>query len=693
MLFSIIAGLNFSASAYTAHSQSEAVAWANSKIGVQVGSGQCPALIQAYYSYLGVSAQTGNGKDYATNTPPSGWSKIPYYSGFVAQAGDVAVWSATETTLGKTYGHVAIVTSANATYMNIIDQGNSSGNKVRSGSMRYSYGTFYGVIRPDFTSSSTEKPSVYADNDKFEIGRNVTFSFYAQNADSVYLGLYLNGEMYFNGEFSPSATYTRTLTQTGHYAFYIVAHYPSGDVESDWQDFDVYDNLSSFIPTAPTLWVENNRVQAGNDVVIHHWSELAKSYSVSIYKNNQLLINEIYYIGSHTVNYWDPGEYKIVASALNEYGESAYSEAYFTVYNSVPDKPDLWVENNTVQAGSDIIIHHWSELANGYSLSIYKDNQLLVNDYHYTSTYTVNYSESGQYLIAATANNEYGASELAKIYVNVVCKDGTHNYVGVITTPATCTATGVKTYTCSKCGDSYTEIIPKTNHSAVTDNAVAPTCTETGLTEGSHCSVCGKVLVEQTVTPIAAHKQGNAVKENEVAATYEHGGSYDSVVYCTVCGKELSRTAKTTDKLVKNGWVKENNKWYYYKNDIVQTGWVKSGSSWYYMNSSGVMQTGWQKISNVWYYFNASGAMATGWQKVGSTWYYFKSSGAMVTGWQKIGSTWYYFQSSGAMQTGWLKSGGKWYYFESSGAMLANTSRKIGGKTYKFNSSGACTNP
>ncbi|MBE6925015.1 MAG: hypothetical protein E7466_07270, partial [Ruminococcaceae bacterium] len=40
-----------------------------------------------------------------------------------------------------------------------------------------------------------------------------------------------------------------------------------------------------------------------------------------------------------------------------------------------------------------------------------------------------------------------------------------HDYSSKITTEATCTDTGVKTFTCSKCGDSYTEAIPATGHS------------------------------------------------------------------------------------------------------------------------------------------------------------------------------------------------------------------------------------
>ena len=76
---------------------------------------------------------------------------------------------------------------------------------------------------------------------------------------------------------------------------------------------------------------------------------------------------------------------------------------------------------------------------------------------------------------------------------------------GTVTTPATCTAEGVKTYTCNTCGATKTEPIPAAGHTAVTDDAVAATCTATGLTAGSHCSVCQTVLTAQTVTPVLGH--------------------------------------------------------------------------------------------------------------------------------------------------------------------------------------------
>ena len=78
------------------------------------------------------------------------------------------------------------------------------------------------------------------------------------------------------------------------------------------------------------------------------------------------------------------------------------------------------------------------------------------------------------------------------------------------------------------------------------------TCTATGLTEGKKCSVCGEILKAQEVTVKLAHTEGEAVVENEVKATCEAAGSYDSVVYCSVCNEELSRETITVDALSHN---------------------------------------------------------------------------------------------------------------------------------------------
>ena len=99
--------------------------------------------------------------------------------------------------------------------------------------------------------------------------------------------------------------------------------------------------------------------------------------------------------------------------------------------------------------------------------------------------------------------------------------------------------------TCTVCG---AELHSALGHTTVVDAAVAPTCTTTGLTEGSHCSACNKVLVAQTVVDKVAHTPAEAVKENEKASTCTVAGSYDSVVYCSVCKThEISREKVTLE--------------------------------------------------------------------------------------------------------------------------------------------------
>lgn len=139
----------------------------------------------------------------------------------------------------------------------------------------------------------------------------------------------------------------------------------------------------------------------------------------------------------------------------------------------------------------------------------------------------------------------------------------------------------------------------------------------------------------------------------------------------------------------KNGWVKENRNWYYYKSNAKQTGWQKVDGKWYYLKANGVMQTYWYLENGKYYFLGANGSVRTGWQNIWGKWYYFDSDGVMQTGWQKIDGAWYYFgnEKNGAMQVGWQIVDHEYYYIVDSGVMQTYW-RKIDGNYYFFGANG-----
>ena len=167
-----------------------------------------------------------------------------------------------------------------------------------------------------------------------------------------------------------------------------------------------------------------------------------------------------------------------------------------------------------------------------------------------------------------------------------------HSYTVTDSKETTCTETGYTTYTCSACGDSYTEnadaAMGHIPGAAVEENRVEATCGEDGSYESVvYCSVCNAEISRETVTVDAtgshsyaskvtnptctakgyttytcsacgdsyvadetemiAHTPAAAVVENTVESTCTAAGSYDEVVYCSVCNTELSRETKALE--------------------------------------------------------------------------------------------------------------------------------------------------
>lgn len=146
-----------------------------------------------------------------------------------------------------------------------------------------------------------------------------------------------------------------------------------------------------------------------------------------------------------------------------------------------------------------------------------------------------------------TANGEAGPTvmdvtcEITAIHV--------HKEVTVPGTQPTCTEPGLSDgVNCETCGETLQAQQPldPTGHTEVEDPAKDPTCTEPGLTAGSHCSVCNEVITAQQPVDATGHTPGNPVRENEIYASCVADGSYEAVVYCTVCNTELSRSDRIT---------------------------------------------------------------------------------------------------------------------------------------------------
>lgn len=137
---------------------------------------------------------------------------------------------------------------------------------------------------------------------------------------------------------------------------------------------------------------------------------------------------------------------------------------------------------------------------------------------------------------------------------------GQHNWdEGKVTTPATCTTDGVKTYTCKVCSETKTEPIKASGHSLTKVEAVAATCTEGGNNEYYTCSVCKKVFkadktTETTVADETLAALGHKLTKTEAkAATCTEPGNSEYYT-CGNCGKFFS-DADGKNEIAKDSWV------------------------------------------------------------------------------------------------------------------------------------------
>ena len=119
-------------------------------------------------------------------------------------------------------------------------------------------------------------------------------------------------------------------------------------------------------------------------------------------------------------------------------------------------------------------------------------------------TYTCSKCYTGYTEAIAATGHSYVSGKCSTC--GAVDPNCSHSYTSKVTTAATCTSSGVRTYTCSKCGSSYTQTIAATGHS-YTSKVTAATCTAQGYTTYT-CVGCGSSYISN-YTAASGHNYVN----------------------------------------------------------------------------------------------------------------------------------------------------------------------------------------
>lgn len=127
----------------------------------------------------------------------------------------------------------------------------------------------------------------------------------------------------------------------------------------------------------------------------------------------------------------------------------------------------------------------------------------------------------------ATTNKPNSSGKNTENEKNTGTADCEHTYVSSTTEKATCTNKGILTYTCTKCGDVYTEDIAKLEHS-YTVKETTGTCEE-GLKMIYECQLCGKQKEEDAAPAEHVYEVTEVVD-----ATCTQDGTVTKT--CSVCG-------------------------------------------------------------------------------------------------------------------------------------------------------------
>ena len=487
----------------------DAINWVKSLEGQPVGSGECVALIVAYYSYLGQTSPGGNGADYSWNQLPAGWQRLQNAQ---PQKGDILVYSGNN---ANPYGHVAIYESDYSTW----HQNFASQRKVVNvTNIRYNGfdNRYWGVIRPDF-SSATPTPS-YAD-----IGTNVY----------RYL-IRTDGWKHIGTNYDSSDRYNVTIGSAN-----------TGDPEQIWKFIRQGDGSYCI----QNMFNDNYLTYEGDCVqqakVTTSWlnTNKASRFQWYIYDKNgtfQLVPKDSVTAGTWLVldctgNYQTPG------TQMELYSNWSGAAQIFSLYPvddyqkpAAPPKVEITVPE-VVTVGEEVKIS-WtaSPLRDKYDQREYcvtVQGGGSKKSYYTTDTsvsVTIKRRELHCNVTVESRNTKY-ANYSSSSYASFRCVEAhEHSYTAVVT-PPTCTEKGYTTHTCS-CGDSYVDTYVDALGHAWDSGTVTkqPTATETGIRTYT-CTRCHETKTESIPAT-------GSVDVTQMFTDVTKNWAYPGIQYCVTHG-------------------------------------------------------------------------------------------------------------------------------------------------------------
>lgn len=151
-------------------------------------------------------------------------------------------------------------------------------------------------------------------------------------------------------------------------------------------------------------------------------------------------------------------------------------------------------------------------------------------------TYRDNYTPKLDHVVGtpATCTDPAVCANCGRSFGDVI----DHDYVLSSSTPSTCTVEGVRTYTCTMCGDTYTETSGLLEHRLTTADSygVEPTCTERGYS-AMKCEMCGQYIIEYDDAPLGHdYQNGTCTRCGEKDPNYVPDSGTVTSEKCPKCG-------------------------------------------------------------------------------------------------------------------------------------------------------------